>query len=1404
MKSVIQTMLLLLFLLGINRSDAQQPAVEIQQLPNHLGFNNRAINDILQDHHGFLWLATWSGLAKYDGYQVKVYGPSLGEEDGLKSNKIKCLFEDSKHRLWIGTNYTGFYRYDREHDKFIQYINDPRDTNSLSNNNVSAITEDRDGYLWIGTETGLNRFDPKTKNFRQFLATGPDQPGLRHNFIYSLAPSADGGLWVGCEVGLHRMIWDQKKEEATFLRYDLSPVAQTSGDFFHHNFIRVIRPSKMETNTLWIGTSIGLKKVSFDNRQLSGISYETFYNDPGENGGLSHSYIADIMEDEARQGLWIATYGGLDFLQLEQGKFTSVKATDTYSNPLSSNMVKSLFKDQSEVLWIGTGIGLNKINLVAKPFYKARHTATGSGKKNIVSSIVPAKDRSGLWIAMLGEGLQFLPMDPDGHTYGPMRRFFLRAPNGDNFVNFISELTIDEQGNIWLATQGAGVLKINESAIDMKAEETPIATQYTMADQLRDDYIMSLTTSASGGIWIGYWDDGIAFYDSQRDSFLHFDHDSESAGDLLLFPVVKLLEFEEGPQSYLWAGTTGAGLFKFKHDAVKGRLQLIDRYRYVKGETGILSNNFISYLLPDQNGVLWIGTENGLNGLALDKNTFTYFFEKDGLKNGNIQAILKEDNNSLWVSTQNGISNIRWNGGNTKIRNYDMYDGLGDNFFHGAATHHLNHQQMIFGAGNGLTYFDPKAIKADSTAPKVTITDLRLFNKSVPVGSNEQGRTVLEQSITKTKSLHLTHRENVVSFEFVGLQFNEPEKIRYAYQLVGFDQDWVYTDASRRIAHYTNLPYATYQFKVKAANPDGFWSPPTQLALTITPPFWRTPWAYALYAILFCLLLLGVRKITQMRAAFEHSLQLERLEREKLEEVNRVKLQFFTNISHELRTPLTLIISPLEQWIRDRSLDQKMNQTLRRMNHNAHRLLTLINQLLEFRKNEAGLMKLQVHEQDFVSFSKEIVSSFSPLAEQRAIQLDFQSDVAKMSVWFDRDQIEKVLYNLLSNAFKFTPENGAIAVQLQKGQTDIRVCVSDTGSGIAPGELPFIFDRFYQAQNGEPGLRTAGSGIGLALSKAIVEKHSGQIRAESQSKKGSTFCFTLPLGSEHFSEEEMGSGRSTDEQITPAFSSEELPTVVSKNSGDPQRHNTILLVEDNEDIRNYLKESLQVQYRISEAADGKEGLQIALSNPPDLIIADIAMPRMNGIELCRRIKSDIHTSHIPVILLTARTSLVYKIDGLETGADDYITKPFHLRLLQVRIKNLIDSRRELQKKFSQNLDLSPTRLAINSLDEKFLGRIKKVIEQHLEDSDFSVEQLASALHMSRMQLYRKLKSLTGKAPNQVIRSFRLKRAAQLLESKQYTVSEVTYMVGYNDLKSFREQFKKEFGMKPSVYGEVLG
>ncbi|MBK7871362.1 MAG: hypothetical protein IPJ74_12145 [Saprospiraceae bacterium] len=1037
---------------------AQQALYRFEQLPTEIGLTHGIINCFLQDHRGFLWFGTWSGLGRYDGYEVKIFRQESGNTSGLQSDQITSIIEDRNNQLWIGTINSGFYRFDRAKEKFINYRHDPDASNSLSSNDVWSLFADSKGYIWIGTEKGLNRFDPRSNTFLNILVPDPVEQGYTSDYIYSICETPDGSIWSTTNRGLNRIKF---KDAQTYHLEHYQQNTPLPNGLSLDDFIYQVRPSTKFDNTLWLGTKAGLKKVQYSTSDLKLLQIESYRAKPSDPDGLSNNVISDIWEED-NGNVWIATYNGLNLFNPATKKFRRFVSKPHESYSLSNNWVYELFQDHSGILWIGTGKGINKLNLRNKPFHTIQLEGGTHATNNTVTAVCQGSEVNQLWVGTNG-GLNKLDFAGDNSH---VQHYTLAPLSLADFANFTTGVALDADGWIWVSTQGAGVMRIQARAIPAHGGKLIRLEQFTKSSgRLNDDYVIHLHNTNAYRIWFGLWDGGIDLYDKKTGIIHHFQTADEIS--LTAFPNVNIIETKEGGKIILWIGTRGNGVLKLNYDPYKNKLHLDRHYRFKAGQEGTLSNDKINSLLLDSQQRLWVSTGEGLNMLDPKTNAFQKFTQNDGLPDNTIQTVLEDKQGHIWASTTNGIASLKWENGDLQIRSYDALDGLQDNFFNNNCGIRLPSGLLSFGGVEGINIFEPEQIKIDATPPMTALSDFMLFNKSVPIGKRSNGRTVLKNYISESDHIILNHRENVLSFEFVSMHFAEPKKNKFAYKLEGFDPDWVYTDSKKRYAHYTNLPYRDFVFMVKSSNGDGIWSAPVQLKVTVKPPFWLTWWAYTLYAVLFVALLYGVWWVTHMRAAFRNRLALERVEREKLEEVNRLKLQFFTNISHELRTPLTLIISPLEELIREKISERPLLRTLSMMHQNAGKLLTMINQLLEFRKNEAGLSKIRAEKTNLTYFLQEIVLSFQPFAVEHQIDLSFMTSREEIIAWIDRDQVEKVLFNLLSNAFKFTPDGGKVRVDLSElpKEEQIIIKVSDTGCGIPAEQIKDIFEPFQQCDN---------------------------------------------------------------------------------------------------------------------------------------------------------------------------------------------------------------------------------------------------------------------------------------------------------------------------------------------------
>jgi signal transduction histidine kinase/DNA-binding response OmpR family regulator/streptogramin lyase len=1081
--------------------------------------------------------------------------------------------------------------------------------------------------------------------------------------------------------------------------------------------------------------------------------------------------------------------GGLKRFDRDKKQFFQYSHDAKNVSSLSSNGVFSIYEDNTNVLWVGTYAGgLNKFDRDKEQFihYFNDRDDPSSLCNNTVFSI--CEDSFGdLWVGTYDCGLNKYDREKEQFT-----NYFYDPDNpaslSDNDVLSIYE---DNSGLLWVGTYGGGLNKYDRK----KEQFTIYAHNPNDRTSLSKNEIFTIIEDNFGDLWIGTDGGGLNNFNKEKEQFTHYIHDPNNPASLSANRVFSIFEDKSG---ILWIGTDVGGLNKFDREKKQ-----FTYYKYDPDDPSSLSNNAVLSIYEDKSGVLWIGTYGGgLNKFNSEKEQFTHYRETDGLPNDVIFGILEDEYGNLWLSTNKGIS--RFTPGTGLFRNYDVRDGIQGNEFNQGAYHKSKNGNMFFGGINGLTKFHPDSVKDNPHITPIVITGFQLFNKPVPIGiDTSNNRLILKKSITGTKEIELTYKDYVISFEFAALDFHIPEKNQYAYIMEGFDKDWTYTNADRRFVTYTNLDPGEYTFRVKGSNNDGIWNDEgTALIILITPPLWATTWAYIFYGIFIIFLFISARTYDLKRQRLKHQLELEHEHAKKLEEVDQMKSRFFTNISHEFRTPLTLILGPSENIIKETSKEEikKKAGTIKK---NANRLLSLINQLLDLSKLDAGRLKLEASCGNIVTFVKGIAMSFESVGERKDILLKIKTTNNEIEVYFDRDKMEKILTNLFSNAFKFTPVGGKITVAISEtDMNSVTIKIRDTGIGISEEEIPRLFDRFYQVDSSQTR-EHKGTGIGLSLTKELVELHTGTISVESREGEWTEVTITLPLGKEDLLPDEMVEADESkverkilvddEETITSSQFEKPLPEDFDKDK------TIILVVEDNTDVREYIKESLGEDYQVEEAANGEQGVRKAENIIPDLIISDIMMPKMDGNELTRILKNDEKTSHIPIILLTAKTEHESKLEGLATGADDYLMKPFDTEELHIRIKNIIDNRRKLHKKFREGEYVSPRgkEKKLRSIDELFMNKIIEVIEQHISEEEFSIEEFGNEVGMSRSQLHRKLKALSGKSASRYIRSVRLARAKKKIDDQKGNISEIAYSVGFSSPAYFTKCFKDEYGYPPS-------
>ncbi len=1413
------TKLIIFFLISLwcTNSLAQSSQSVFTHLTIEDGLSQSSVYSILQDRSGLMWFGTEDGLNMYDGHTFRVYRNESDNPSSLSNNNIRVIFEDTFGSLWIGTWGGGLNLFDPKSNSFTRYQYDSRNSNSLSGDRIWSIYEDYTGVLWVGTYgSGLNRFDRKSNSFIRYENKPQNPISLSGNFVLSIYEDRSGELWIGTNNGLNLF----ERESNSFKHYQYDPENPNS---LSGKSITSIRED--HSGMLWIGTGGG--GLNLFDRQNN--SFKRYKNDLKNTSSLSNNIVWTICKDRSGS-FWVGTWGGgLNLFNRQNNSFERFQHDAQNSNSLMGDFVISIYEDRSGVLWVGTlSSGLNILNRESNSirYYQQTLQIPKSLLGNNVNCIVEAQSGM-LWISTFGEGLSCF--DRNGKSF---KRYHNDPMNpkslSHNNVHCIYE---DRSGELWIGTE-EGLNVFNRQNAFFKSY------QHSSKDPKSLSYntVYSIHEDRSGFLWVGTYRGGLNLLDRRTDSFISYQHNSKSPNSLSNNSVTCIYDDHTGA---LWIGTeNGLNLFNRQdHSFI--------RYQQDPENSNSLSNNSINCIYEDLSGAMWIGTGGGgLNRLDRSTGSFKHFRENDGLLNDVVYGILEDGSGRIWISTVKGISRLDPETG--EFRNFDVSDGLSSNEFNFNGYCKTRDGLMYFGSINGITAFHPDSIKDDPFIPPIVITDLLLFNKPVEVGANYNG-FVLPQSILTSNEVTFSYQENVFTFDFSALCYVNPEKNKYAYRLEGFDKEWIYTDAKRHFATYTNLDPGTYMFQVKGSNHDFVWNNEGRtLKVVITPPWWKTIWAYIGYAFVFIGLLYTIRRFEKNREKLKHQAELEHVEAEKLREIDQLKSHFFANISHEFRTPLTLILGPIQKWLGKAdpifslhgradetsgtlkelrsviiSRDKEIRKDLTIAERNTRQLLNLVNQLLDLSKIDAAKMNLRATKGNIVSFVKWITMSFESRTEQKGINLQFISEQGEIELYFDRDKMTKILTNLLSNAFKFTGEGGSITVSIThlpfvNGVREVEaavIIVKDTGIGIREEELPKLFDRFYQVDSSHTR-EHEGTGIGLALTKELVEIHHGKIKVKSKVGEGSEFILELPVGKKHLSNNEFIEEKETGDAIylkkydhPPASGEMHSSNITSANSSSKITQNyieingekeIILIVEDNADVRSYIKDSLGDGYLVEEASNGEQGIEKAKEIIPDLIISDVMMPKMDGNELTRRIKTDERTSHIPVILLTAKSAQENKLEGLETGADDYLTKPFDPKELTVRITNLINLRKKLYEKFSgENIISRKVGKKLSSIDEKFLNKSLEIVENHLPEEDFSIEEFGKEVGMSRQQLNRKIRALTGKTASLYLRSIRLLKAKSMIEEKKGNISEIAYSVGFSSPAYFSACFKEEFGYPPS-------
>lgn len=1054
-----------------------------------------------------------------------------------------------------------------------------------------------------------------------------------------------------------------------------------------------------------------------------------------------------------------------------------------YSNQehLVDTYVISLFIDSNDILWVGTdnhGVYYVDINKAL-----IRHYTYGFGKS---IRAICEDDFGQLWVGTR-EGKVY-QVNREKETYSV---FNYKTKKAELSVRKIYK---DRKNNIWIGTKNG--LYFYDRAQKIKHFTT------TTQPSIPNNRVYAINEDKHGILWIGTWN-GIASYNYKTKNIVNYQ----------LNDINAIRNIAIAQKGGLWIATEW-GLVFLDYQVQDGLVTNLKTiyYNYKEGVNSI-SNDFIYSVDVDDDGNVWIGTLRGLSMYDIHKNKFINFENSEFISNTAIRGVLCYKD-YVWLSYNKGITRIHRK--NFSMRHYDALDGLQNNEFSEDAYYkNKKTGELFFGGNNGLNMFYPDCIKDNSTPPKIVFTELSVQNQPVRIHQKTNGGVLLKKPLQETTSLEFKHHQNEFEISFSALHFSNVSKNRYAYKLEGVDENWIYLQGNRRSAIYSGVPSGTYTLKVKAANSDGVWNNESiKMQINILPAWWVSKIAWGIYILLLLLICYAILRIVVVRKNLKYQIEIEQIKAEKAKEISSLRTTFFTGISHEIRTPVTLIIDPLRKLIENQQQNDGKQKTYHLMYRNASRLLNLINQLLDFRKVETTLQTLRPAPHNIIVFITNKLAMFEYAVQKQNITLKLNAEGTREDIRvFDEDVFDKILVNLISNALKYSSNNTTVQVRFLNekavaGLIDIAhvtmpvnvrenplgwfaIQVIDQGKGIAPEMQEKIFDLFFRVENNQ----NVGSGVGLALTKALVELHKGYITVQSEEGKGS--CFTVFLPTALTLENEHDSAKGAWPFISSYINNDDK--TIEAESTEVSEQPLLLIVEDNNDIRNYLKQELSIHYNIITANNGKLGQEKAQETIPDLVISDVMMPEMSGIELCKALKTDERTSHIPVILLTARQSEEARMEGYETGADDYVIKPFNSAILEIRIKNLIESRKKLRTLFSSGTPIELKKISINATDEKFINRAVEVVHNHLSSFNFTADVFAQEMAVSRAQLFRKIKAMTNQTVNAFIMAIKLNRAVELLQTSDNQINEIALKCGFSDASNFTRSFVKKFGVTPSNY-----
>lgn len=1416
-----------------------------------------------------MWFGTFDGINKFDGFTFTSYKARPGDTASLSSNRVDLLKEDRLGFLWLKTYDSKIYRFDRRTETFDNVLEDigaPEETkietffqtsvgdiwlltdnsgiyriaidsveysftstlfsgsaagdSKIYDNSIVFYHEDSLKQIWLGTTRGINclQYDIKTGKYKSIplhLKSATEY----HDYHFTCITENKGFIWLGSEegelaacnliTGEWRFAGLENSSPITTIQGKNSDVIYFATDgngVFRYNtknelvekhsnnpsVERIKRIYIDSHNLLWLeGNSEGVIKTDPWFGSLRHFSQKTDAN-PSLQIGTNSSFYEDKNDI-----LWIAfKEGGFGYYNRKTDNFDYFFNKPGDPKSKMSNSVNCFYVDTTDVLWLSTYFrGIEKVTLLRSKFHFMMLNQNSLNKTaNEVRSIFEDRD-SLLWIGTKDGTLHILDRQNN----------IIRAYSKEIDYGMVYSIIQGKDGTIWLGTKGHGLFSVKHPHDNRTGF---IFTQYRNdplnENSLSSDMVYSVIEDAKERIWVGTFGGGLNLLE-YKDGKVYIKNTTNSFKNYPRDVASRIRYLKEDKRGNIWIATT-EGLFRFNPDKDTPDDYRFFHYRKIPGDSSSLGSNDVFYIFIDENDTLWLGTlGGGLNKMItypgeLKEPIFKVYTVDDGLPADAILSIEEDSKDNLWLSTENGISvfNIH----RQQFKNYDESDGIKYSAFSEATSCRRASGEIYFGSLYGLYFLKPVEFPEKSVQPNLVLTNFRLFNQDVRPGVKN---SPLTYAISETNEIVLKYNQNMFSIEYAGLDYRAQNKIQYKYILEGFDNElngWHFVK-NQHMATYTNVLPGKYIFRVRYANPDMLrQGREVKLNITVLPPPWKTGWAYAAYIILLLVIVEATRRIAVTMIRLRNKVVIEK-------EMTDLKLRFFTNISHELRTPLTLITGPVDEISRNENLSSKGKEYIQLIETNANRMLKLINQLLDFRKIQNKRLILKLTYVDICTFVNEICSNFKELAIEKNIDFRINSNIRHLKLWFDEEKIDIVIFNLLSNAFKFTPPGRHVELNIQHKDEDdyVSIEVIDQGIGIPKDKVPLIFKRFSDI-HGSKSSKNVGTGIGLSLSKELIDLHNGKINFESTEGSGTSFRIELKLGDKHFNKDWVEFVE--DSKLTSKISYPELGNspagdnyMVSEDGPDKTDIPEILIIEDNIELRKFIADQLSGSFKIAEADDGLEGYEKAVHLFPDVIISDIMMPKLDGIELIKRLKNDFNTSHIPIILLTAKSSVESKLEGLKYGADAYLTKPFNTLHLKAQIYNLLNQRKLLIEKFTNKVKLfdvnSEDEVVVTDRDTEFLKTVVAIIEENISNTDFKIDQISKSIGLGRTSFFKKLKGLTGMPPIDFVSEYRLKSAFHLLQTGNYNISEVSYMTGFSDPGYFSKRFKERFKKAPSSY-----